>query len=122
VCSSDLLAHAMAEMERGGADAVLVNCAPPNDVTRALTDLSTRGSLPFGGFAHVGRFSPPSWKFEFFPQFVDTAEWPAERYAAEARRWRELGATIFGGCCGTGPGHIAALRAWLAADARSAQA
>ena len=42
-----------------------------------------------------------------------------ERLAAPAadpvsdvpRRWLEAGATIVGGCCGTGPGHIAALRA-----------
>lgn len=119
--SRELLEQAVAEMERGGAEAVLVNCVPPEDITRALAVLSRSCSQPFGGFAHVGRFSPPSWKLEFFPQFVDTDQWPPERYLAEAKRWREHGATIFGGCCGTGPAHIAALRAWLA-EGRSAQA
>ncbi len=119
--SREPLEQAVAEIERGGADAVLVNCSPPEDITRALGKLSRSCSLPFGGFAHVGRFSPPSWKFEFFPQFIDTDQWPPERYLAEAKRWREHGATIFGGCCGTGPAHIAALRAWLA-EGRSAQA
>jgi len=119
--SREPLAQAMAEMERGGADAVLVNCAPPEDITRALATLR-RGSLPFGGFAHIGRFSPPSWKFEFFPQFVDTDQWPPERYAAEAERWRSSGATILGGCCGTGPAHIAALGARLEAAGRGARA
>ena len=33
-----------------------------------------------------------------------------EDYAAHAARWRELGARVIGGCCGTGPQHIAALR------------
>jgi S-methylmethionine-dependent homocysteine/selenocysteine methylase len=33
---------------------------------------------------------------------------PAD-YVAFARRWREAGASIVGGCCGIGPGHIAAL-------------
>ena len=120
--SREPLERAVAEMERGGADAVLVNCIPPGDVTRALDKLRRICSLPFGGFAHVGRFSPPSWKFEFFPQFIETDEWPPERYLAEAERWRERGATIVGGCCGTGPAHIAALRAWLRADARRTQA
>ncbi len=120
--SREPLAEAVAEMERGGADAVLVNCVPPEHITRGLENLGLCCSLPFGGFAHVGRFSPPSWKFEFFPQFIETDQWPAERYLAEAKRWRERGATILGGCCGTRPAHIAALRAWLGAGTRSAQA
>ncbi len=120
--SREPLAQAVVEMERGGADAVLVNCAPPEEITRALERLRSFCSLPFGGFAHVGRFSPPSWKFEFFPQFIETDQWPPEPYAGEARRWRERGATILGGCCGTGPGHIAALRAWLTTDGGSTHA
>ena len=39
----------------------------------------------------------------------------AERHRAEeaeaARAWRELGASIIGGCCGTQPGHIRVLSA-----------
>lgn len=116
--SREPLRQAVAEMAAGGADAILVNCAPPEDVGRALACLRQFCSLPFGGFAHVGRFSPPSWKFEFFPQFVDTDTWPPERYAAEARRWRESGATIVGSCCGTAPNHIAALRAALGANGK----
>ncbi len=103
------LERAAAEMEKGDAEALLVNCVPPEDVTPALGKLRRASSLPIGGFAHVGRFSPPSWKFEFFPQFVETERWPPDRYAAEAGRWREQGATILGGCCGTEPAHIAAL-------------
>ena len=34
-------------------------------------------------------------------------------YAAAARKWRSAGAKIIGGCCRTGPAHIAALRAAL---------
>ncbi len=111
--SREPLAEAIKEMEKVGAKAVLVNCAPPADVTQALSKMKKVSSLPYGGFAHIGRFSPPSWKFEFFPQFTDTEEWPPERYVQEAQRWRENGAAIIGGCCGTGPAHIAALRAWL---------
>jgi S-methylmethionine-dependent homocysteine/selenocysteine methylase len=105
------LAEAAAEMERGGAEALLVNCAPPEDITRAVSKLRRSTNLPIGAFAHIGRFSPPSWKFEFFPQFVETEQWSPERYASEARLWNEQGATILGGCCGTGPAHIRALHA-----------
>lgn len=116
--SREPLKEAVAAVQDGGAEAVLVNCVPPPDVTRVLEKLNSFCKLPFGGFAHIGRFSPPSWKFDFFPQFTDIEEWPAQRYAAEARRWREQGATIVGGCCGTQPAHIAALRAWLDTNGR----
>jgi enediyne biosynthesis protein CalE2 len=111
--SREPLDDAAREMERGGAEALLVNCAPPEDVTRALARFPAFCRAPFGGFAHIGRFSPPSWKFEFFPQFIETGAWPASRYLGEARRWRAAGALILGGCCGTTPEHVAALRAWL---------
>lgn len=118
--SREPLEKAVAEAERGGAEAVLVNCAPPEDILPALERMRQFSKLPFGGFAHVGRFSPPSWKFDFFPQFIETESWPADRYAAEAWRWREAGATILGGCCGTRPEHIAALRAQLGRNGRAA--
>jgi S-methylmethionine-dependent homocysteine/selenocysteine methylase len=113
VLGGDSLADAAKAMEQGGAEAVLVNCAPPEDVTRAVEKLKKATSLPVGAFALVGHFSPPSWKFDFHPQFVDTGEWPPDRYAAEARRWRDGGAAIIGSCCGTGPVHTAALRGLL---------
>jgi S-methylmethionine-dependent homocysteine/selenocysteine methylase len=118
--SREPLQEAVTAMQEGGAEAVLVNCAPPEDVTQALAKLKSFCKLPFGGFAHIGRFSPPSWKFDFFPQFTDIEEWTAQRYAIEAKRWREQGATILGGCCGTQPAHIAALRAELGANGRGA--
>ena len=111
--SGEPLPDAVRESEHGGADALLVNCAPPEDVTRAVARLAGITSLPFGGFAHIGKFSPPSWKFEFFPQFTGTEAWPPERYVAEARRWRAAGAAIVGGCCGATPKHIAVLRSAL---------
>ncbi len=114
------LETAVKEMEKGGADAVLVNCAPPADVTQALPRLKRSSALPFGGFAHIGRFSPPSWKFEFFPQFIQTEEWPPERYRREAEQWRSHGASIVGACCGAGPEHISSLRAWLGAAGKGA--
>jgi enediyne biosynthesis protein CalE2 len=111
--SREPLVEAVAELEEVGAQAVLVNCAPPADVGGAIARVKAATRLPYGGFAHIGRFSPPSWKFEFFPQFSETETWPPAVYASEAQHWREQGATIIGGCCGTTPAHIAALKAWL---------
>ena len=119
--SREPLDAAIAEAQSGGAEAVLVNCAPPPDVTRAIKRLAG-GSLPLGGFAHSGRFSPPSWKFDFFPQFIESDAWSPERYAAEAKLWRANGAAILGGCCGTTPAHITALHAALAEGGKGAPA
>ena len=119
--SREPLEKAVREAEQAGAEAVLVNCAPPQDISRAVERLVRYTKLPVGAFAHIGRFSPPSWKFEFFPQFTDTEEWPPERYLAEARRWREAGAVVLGGCCGTSPAHIAALHHGLAGAAKGAR-
>jgi S-methylmethionine-dependent homocysteine/selenocysteine methylase len=91
-----------------GAEAVLVNCAPPEDIDRALSAIN-HADVPLGACAHIGRFDPPSWKFEFFPQFQHTEAWPPERYSATAAKWRDSGARIVGGCCGTGPAHVRAL-------------
>jgi len=118
--SGEPLADAIKAAAEGGAAAVLVNCSPPEDITRAIARLAKAASLPCGGFAHIGRFSPPSWKFEFFPQLIDTESWPADRYLGEAQRWCASGATIVGACCGARPEHIAALRGWLGKNGKGA--
>jgi S-methylmethionine-dependent homocysteine/selenocysteine methylase len=84
------------------ADAVLVNCAPPEDIATALAKTPWLS----GAYAHLGKFDPPSWKFEFFPQFTCVESWPPERYAATAETWQ---AQIVGVCCGGTPDHIRAL-------------
>jgi S-methylmethionine-dependent homocysteine/selenocysteine methylase len=93
-----------------GADALLVNCAPPNDIAAALGSLRQVARGSFGGYAHVGRFDPPSWKFEFVAQFVETELWPAELYARLVSLWMEHGARIIGGCCGTNAAHVRELK------------
>ncbi len=118
--SREPLADAVREMEKGGAEALLVSNCPLEDVARAMPKLRAATKLPVGGFAHVGKLSPPSWKFDFFPQFVETESCPPDRYTSEARRWRDSGASIIGSDCGTGPAHTAALVSAFHAVARSA--
>jgi S-methylmethionine-dependent homocysteine/selenocysteine methylase len=93
---------------RLGAAAVLVNGAPPADIDCALDGLHDEETV-VGALAQIGRFDPPSWKFEFFPQFVGTEAWPVERYTKAAEGWRQRGARIVGGCSGTTPEHIRGL-------------
>jgi S-methylmethionine-dependent homocysteine/selenocysteine methylase len=96
--TGETLKKAAAAMEKGGADAVLLNCAPPEDISEGLRQLAPATKLPIGTYAHIGRFDPPEWLF--------TEEYPPSKYAAESARWKKMGATILGGCCGTTPEHI----------------
>ena len=62
---------------------------------------------PKMAYAETGSFVPPTWVFE-------EAASP-EVYAEAVVGWVEdHGVQIVGGCCGTGPNHIAALRDRLA--------
>ncbi|MGK4007601.1 homocysteine S-methyltransferase family protein [Sorangium sp. So ce1036] len=92
------------EAARRGARAVLVNCTPATRTLAYVEQLAASG-VAFGAYANAGAASEGIG----FPEGTDSAS--AARYAALARRWLEAGATIVGGCCGTGPAHVAALRA-----------
>ena len=99
----------MPEVAKGLAgaepDVLLFNCAPVPDITLALGELSRHYHDPTGGYAHVGRFDPPDWMF--------TDEYPPDQYVVAGRGWTGLGAQVIGGCCGTTPMHIEALKRGL---------
>ncbi len=101
----------MADAERALAplepDVVLVNCVPPDDATAGLRELAAARGGACGVYPHIGRFDPPEWLF--------TDEYPPPRLLDEAQRWRQMGARVIGGCCGTTPDHIAALARGLRA-------
>jgi S-methylmethionine-dependent homocysteine/selenocysteine methylase len=99
--SGETLAQACAALQPLSPDAILLNCAPPPDISAGLGELVPNWSGPAGCYAHIGRFDPPEWLF--------TDEYPPERYLELAREWRAHGASIVGGCCGTTPAHIAAI-------------
>ena len=86
----------------GPIDAVFVM---HNDVDVVPPSLAAiRGVWPgtLGTYPHVGDWEPPNWVFREIA--------PAD-FARRAHEWVAEGATIVGGCCGTGPEHIAALAA-----------
>lgn len=117
----ETVAEAVAAVAPLRPGAILFNCAPPADITQALGELSLHWRGPSGGYAHIGRYDPPSWKLTFFPHFTGTEAWPPARYVAAALDWVALGAQVVGGCCGTGPDHICALREALAPPASSVE-
>jgi S-methylmethionine-dependent homocysteine/selenocysteine methylase len=86
-----------------------VNCLPPDAVTPCLAPLQGCGRA-FLVYANLGAPGAP------LP--AAPADSLPEAYAAHALRWVRAGAACIGGCCGTTPAHIAALRRSL----RGAQA
>jgi hypothetical protein len=98
-----------------GASAVLVDNVPPADAAVALKALEAGG--PAGLLPHLGKYDPPSWKFEFFPRFAETDAWPPERLAGEAHGWVHAGGRIVGPGFGGGPAHVRALAALQGATA-----
>jgi len=72
-------------------------------IPHAIELVRRRWSGPVGVYPESGHFTKPNWNF------VDVIS-PAA-LATAASSWVAAGARLLGGCCGTGPGHIEALRA-----------
>lgn len=103
-----------------------VNCIPPRGIDRILLQLVAlvASCTPGAGvrcraaaYAHINNVRPlPGWSYA-----QDAT--PSE-YAEAARDWAANGAGVVGGCCGTTPTYIAALRSILVGqrdDGRSAR-
>jgi S-methylmethionine-dependent homocysteine/selenocysteine methylase len=97
--------RAAREAAERGARAVLVNCVPASRTLVYVEALADAG-VPFGAYANAGA---PGEGFGW----QAGPEGPA-RYLAAAQTWVAAGATLVGGCCGTGPAHVARLAAAFA--------
>jgi S-methylmethionine-dependent homocysteine/selenocysteine methylase len=101
-----------------GAQAVLVNCVPASRTAELVARLAHLG-VPVGAYANAGAPAEGMGWVDAPPGALGDGDMPAraaERsaaasaYAERARTWLAAGATIVGGCCGTSPAHVAALR------------
>jgi homocysteine S-methyltransferase len=76
------------------------------DTAPALAVLRRHWSGPLLAYAETGKLILPDWRYEEVSS--------PEQYAAVIDGWiRDFGVQIVGGCCGTGPEHIRALRELL---------
>ena len=100
-------ARVATDLQRVGVDVIGVNCGSgPAGIAEALRQMryavpdAVFSAMPNAGFPEVvgGRILYPA---------------SADYFADFARNVVSLGATVIGGCCGTGPQHIAAMRAAL---------
>jgi homocysteine S-methyltransferase len=79
-----------------------INCTAAPELPRALRHLRAATNLPISVYAN------PSHT-EDYQHWGETEAADPQVYADYARLWVEGGARLIGGCCGTGPAHIAAL-------------
>jgi S-methylmethionine-dependent homocysteine/selenocysteine methylase len=82
-------------------DVMCIMHTSPNDTDEALRVLRQSWKGPMGAYPECGYYKAPSWVFHDVIAPVDLV--------AKALDWHQLGATVFGGCCGIGPDHIKAL-------------
>jgi len=109
--SGEDLTAAAREMERLGAGAVLVNCAPIPVVAESFRVLRRAVNLPCGLYPNHGHSDPVhGWASDPLDPGV---------FERLARGWFEQGARIAGGCCGTSHLHVQAIVAARAAVRRS---
>jgi S-methylmethionine-dependent homocysteine/selenocysteine methylase len=97
--SGESLADAVEAVRGFAPTAVLVNCTPEEHLDRCISILADCG-LPFGVYPNVGQ---PNGRGH-----LDACS-PSE-FSRLARSWVARGAAVVGGCCGTRPDHIGALR------------
>jgi S-methylmethionine-dependent homocysteine/selenocysteine methylase/SAM-dependent methyltransferase len=98
----DSFGRAALHFEQLGVQALLINCIPPDHVDGMVSYLRDFTDLPLGVYPNLGYFTNDGWRFD--PGVG------GDEYARMALGWRAEGAQIIGGCCGTGPEHIAATR------------
>jgi S-methylmethionine-dependent homocysteine/selenocysteine methylase/SAM-dependent methyltransferase len=95
----DEFGRAARRLDDMGVKALLINCLPPDHVPGMLPWLRDFTDLPLGVYPNLGYFTDDGWSFD---KTVG-----AEAYGDLAAVWREEGAQMVGGCCGTRPEHIA---------------
>jgi homocysteine S-methyltransferase len=94
--------QAARQLERANPAALGANCgAGPREVLQVLRRLAAVTARPLSAFPNSG-----------FPQLIDGRTFylaAPEYFAALGRDMAAAGASLIGGCCGTGPAHVRAL-------------
>ena len=108
--SGESIREAWEDISDSGISAVLLNCSPPESISKVLPELVSLCDLPVGAYANAFTPIPEKWDFHgeqsIPPSRTDVTP---QAYADHAAGWIKGGARIIGGCCEVGPAHIAQL-------------
>lgn len=101
--SGESITEAVQAVQQLQPAVVMVNCVPLAYIDRAFAELRAAHHGPIGLYANVGHADDQvGWTL--------TDDVQPAAYAQQARQWLRQGAAVIGGCCGTTPDHIAALK------------
>ena len=108
--SGESIRDAWADIANSRVSAVLLNCSPPEAISKVLPELVSICDLPVGAYANAFTPIPEKWDFHgeksIPPSRTDVTP---KAYADHAADWLKAGARIIGGCCEVGPAHISRL-------------
>ncbi len=109
--SGELVASLVASVADLRCDGFLINCSLPEAVGQGIP-LLPRNGLPTGGYGNGFHAIAPEYVVQgaTVDELVHRHDMTPEIYAEHALKWVADGATVVGGCCETGPAHIAHLR------------
>jgi S-methylmethionine-dependent homocysteine/selenocysteine methylase len=107
--SGESVAEAIAVVRDLPIDAFLFNYSTPESIGAALPALRRLTDRSIGAYANAFRPVPGDWDMARDGLLALRDDISPAVYAAIVEQWERCGATIFGGCCGIGPDHIACL-------------
>jgi len=96
------------------ADALIFNCSTPEATTIAIGELRrVAPHKPCGAYANHFQPVPLDWVLDAAEEggglLTIRGDLTPENYGKYAQTWKDLGASIIGGCCGITPAHISHL-------------
>ncbi len=96
--------HAVEELVKAGADAIGSNCGTidPFEMSRLIADMRSHTDVPLIAMPNAGKPELTGGEVVF--------RLSPEEFADGVFKCIDAGATLVGGCCGTTPDHIKALR------------
>jgi len=105
--SGETVLEAYNAVEDLDVQAYLFNCCVPESIEHALPILLSLTDKPVGAMPNCFAPIPTDWRLSGPHGFRSLREdmQPMD-YAGYMRGWIDRGASIVGGCCGIGPGHI----------------
>jgi S-methylmethionine-dependent homocysteine/selenocysteine methylase len=111
--SGETITEAAAKLKDLPVSGILANCAAPESIDAAMPELAKLGKVA-GGYANTFQEVPKDWVMDGKKPTDGLLklreDLDPEHYAAHAKAWLAAGARVIGGCCGTGPAHIARLK------------
>lgn len=105
--SGEPIEEAVAALADLNVEGFLFNCTSPAAIEAGLAELRPLTDKPIGAYPNKLHI-PTGWTLDNDVS-AGYADLDVSEFLEWTDRWRALGATIIGGCCGIGPEYIAAL-------------